>query len=461
LADNILATPGVGATLAADNIGGVLFPRSKLVYGAAGVNAGDVSLANGLPVQPQTGAMFRVDNGGTFATQAAQSGTWTVQPGNTANTTAWLVTGTGGTFPVTDSGGSLTVDNGGTFAVQAAQAGTWNLANISGTVSLPTGAATAAKQPALGTAGTASADVLTVQGVASMTALKVDGSAVTQPVSGTFWQATLAVRKDVAATTVGADGDYHPLEVNGNGRLWTSALIDTALPAGSNVIGGVTQSGTWTVTGAGGTFPATDSGGSLTVDAPVGTPVFVRLSDGSAAITTLAGNLTQLGGTAVDANSGTKSAGTLRVVLATDQPALTNKLLVTPDARAATADAITAKLATDAVQNGLTALTPKFAAVSVNSSGDNTLVAAVTSKKIRVLAIILIPAAATNIYLTSGAGGTAIFAGSTNKANLAANSGFVLGFNPVGWFETASGVALVLNLSAGNAVGGTVVYVEV
>lgn len=50
---------------------------------------------------------------------------------------------------------------------------------------LPTGAATAAKQPALGTAGSASADVITVQGIASMTALKVDGSAVTQPVSGT------------------------------------------------------------------------------------------------------------------------------------------------------------------------------------------------------------------------------------------------------------------------------------
>lgn len=48
---------------------------------------------------------------------------------------------------------------------------------------LPTGAATSAKQPALGTAGSASTDVITVQGIASMTALKVDGSAVTQPVS--------------------------------------------------------------------------------------------------------------------------------------------------------------------------------------------------------------------------------------------------------------------------------------
>jgi len=50
---------------------------------------------------------------------------------------------------------------------------------------LPSGAATSAKQPALGTAGSASADVLSVQGIASMTALKTDGSAVTQPVSGT------------------------------------------------------------------------------------------------------------------------------------------------------------------------------------------------------------------------------------------------------------------------------------
>lgn len=48
---------------------------------------------------------------------------------------------------------------------------------------LPAGAATSAKQPALGTAGTASADVITVQGIASMTALKVDGSGVTQPIS--------------------------------------------------------------------------------------------------------------------------------------------------------------------------------------------------------------------------------------------------------------------------------------
>src|SRR5216683_1257332 len=99
--------------------------------------------------------------------------------------------------------------------VTANQGGTWNLTNISGTVSLPTGAATSAKQPALGTAGTASADVITVQGAASMTALKVDGSAVTQPVSGTITVSnSFALDASVtglqvaqASTTSGQKGD--------------------------------------------------------------------------------------------------------------------------------------------------------------------------------------------------------------------------------------------------------------
>lgn len=76
---------------------------------------------------------------------------------------------------------SVTVANAGTFAVQAAQSGTWNITNVSGTVSLPTGASTSAKQPALGTAGTASTDVITVQGIASMTKLLVTPDSVALP----------------------------------------------------------------------------------------------------------------------------------------------------------------------------------------------------------------------------------------------------------------------------------------
>src|SRR6185437_673191 len=67
--------------------------------------------------------------------------------------------------------GHVVVDTAPTTAITAAA------------LPLPSGASTAAKQPALGTAGTASSDVLTIQGIASMTAVKVDGSAVTQPVS--------------------------------------------------------------------------------------------------------------------------------------------------------------------------------------------------------------------------------------------------------------------------------------
>lgn len=42
---------------------------------------------------------------------ATQSGTWTVQPGNTANTTAWLTTGTGGAFPAFGTGRSTNPAN--------------------------------------------------------------------------------------------------------------------------------------------------------------------------------------------------------------------------------------------------------------------------------------------------------------------------------------------------------------
>lgn len=66
-----------------------------------------------------------------------------------------------------------------------ANAGSGTMSVSAASLPLPSGASTAAKQPALGTAGAASADVITVQGVASMTALKTDGSGVTQPVSGT------------------------------------------------------------------------------------------------------------------------------------------------------------------------------------------------------------------------------------------------------------------------------------
>lgn len=75
---------------------------------------------------------------------------------------------------------------------------------------LPTGASTAAKQPALGTAGSASTDVITVQGVASMTPLKVDGSGVTQPISGTV---SLSGTSPVSGTVTAIQGTGSNLHV--------------------------------------------------------------------------------------------------------------------------------------------------------------------------------------------------------------------------------------------------------
>jgi hypothetical protein len=49
--DNIGYTPGSGAIIAADDIGGALHQRVKVVVGADGVNDGDVSLANPMPIQ--------------------------------------------------------------------------------------------------------------------------------------------------------------------------------------------------------------------------------------------------------------------------------------------------------------------------------------------------------------------------------------------------------------------------
>ena len=51
MADNIGYTPGAGATIAADDIGGALHQRVKMVLGADGVTDGDVSLTNPMPIQ--------------------------------------------------------------------------------------------------------------------------------------------------------------------------------------------------------------------------------------------------------------------------------------------------------------------------------------------------------------------------------------------------------------------------
>lgn len=118
---------------------------------------------------------------------------------------------------------------------------------------------------------------------------------------------------------------------------------------------------------------------------------------------------------------------------------------------------ISAKHATDAIMDGVTALTPKFASIAVSSSGDNTLVAAVVGKKIRVLSYTLVAAGAVTCRFEDGAGGTA----KSGQMSFAANGGVSVPFSPVGHFETTANTLLNLELGGAVAVAGHLTYVEV
>lgn len=163
MADNVTfqsatpATPSAGTIVSADEVtgSGAKVQRVKLAYSADGSETHVTADADGLLVN--LGANNDVTVTGTVA--ATQSGTWTVA--------------VSGTVVVADGGGSITVD--GTVSVSGLVPGT-------GATSLG----------------------------------KAEDAAAGDGDTGVMM---LAVRKDVAATTVGADGDYHPLEVDANGRL--------------------------------------------------------------------------------------------------------------------------------------------------------------------------------------------------------------------------------------------------
>lgn len=246
--------------------------------------------------------------------------------------------------PVTDNGGSLTVD--------------------ASSLPLPTGASTAAKQPALGTAGTASSDVITVQGIASMTALKVDGSATTQPVSGSVTAnagtdlntsalalesggnlatvasavkaedvasadgdkgiPAMAVRKATPANTSGTDGDYENLQMSA-GRLWVSSTVDAALPAGTNNIGDVDVVSSALPTGAATAALQTQPGvdiGDVTVNNASGAAA-VNIQDGGNSIT-IDGSVTASGDkTNNSAAPSTDNVGVLPALVNASSPSFT------------------------------------------------------------------------------------------------------------------------------------------
>lgn len=98
----------------------------------------------------------------------------------------------------------------------------------------------------------------------------------------------------------------------------------------------------------------------------------------------------------------------------------------------------------------------KYAVIAATTTGDNTLVAAVTGKKIRVLGLFMVASAALSARFEAGAGGTAL----TGVMPLAQNQMFSLPLNEAGWFETTAAALLNLELSAGEC-HGAIIYQEV
>jgi len=97
------------------------------------------------------------------------------------------------------------------------------------------------------------------------------------------------------------------------------------------------------------------------------------------------------------------------------------------------------------------------AAISAASNGDNTLVSAVTGKKIKVLGAVLVAANSVVARFESGAGGTAL----SGQMSLIAGTPLVLPVMPAGyhWMETAAGALLNLELGGAVQVSGVLVYV--
>lgn len=129
--------------------------------------------------------------------------------------------------------------------------------------------------------------------------------------------------------------------------------------------------------------------------------------------------------------------------------------VTTGPAASRTGDSISAALAVDKLMNNLTAVTPVHAVIDAATSGDNTIVAAQGASNIIVVhQVFLVASAAVTARFESAAGGTAL----TGQMQLAANSGFVLPFSPVGWFKTAANALLNLELSGAVSVDGSIGY---
>jgi len=111
--DNVGYTPGVGATIAADDIGGILYQKVKMIHGADGI-AHETADGNPLPVTATQELMQAIE----AMRMAIQALTRTIGMAQVNPLTGrMLVDPSGVTSPVSGT-------------VSANQTGTWNITNL-------------------------------------------------------------------------------------------------------------------------------------------------------------------------------------------------------------------------------------------------------------------------------------------------------------------------------------------
>jgi len=233
-------------------------PVSGTLTCNAGTNLNTSALATEATLSTLNGKVTACNTGSVTVisaptTAVTQSGTWTVQPGNTANTTAWKVDGSAVTQPVSGTFWQATqpvslvsvpshaVTNAGTFATQESGALLTSSQLIDDAV-----ATTAAAIPTKGLACSAT-DGTNARIIKSDTSGELQVDVLTMPttaVTGTFWQATQPVSiSGNQAVNVAQINGVTPLMGAGNtgtgSHRVTIASDQAAIP--------VSQSGTWTV----------------------------------------------------------------------------------------------------------------------------------------------------------------------------------------------------------------------
>jgi hypothetical protein len=131
--------------------------------------------------------------------------------------------------------------------------------------------------------------------------------------------------------------------------------------------------------------------------------------------------------------------------------------IVTQPASAATTDTMTCMGDISTMQQGLTSITRKFAKIAASTSGNNTIVAAVSAKKILVLGWEMIASGTVTAKFQDGAGGTDL----TGPVALTAQTRWSAVPWQYGHIITSTNTLLNINLSGAIAVNGHLIYVEV